>query len=201
VLRQIQIAIENYCDASNNAYPPARTSDTHGRHLQSWRALIMPYLGYYSFREQYDYSSPWNSAKNRNWSDRGVSAFVCPSEPREGMHFTNYVAVIGPETMWPGSESAHRPEIVNADAILIVEYPESDIPWNEPRDLTVEEFLSLFEARLARNGFGPHPHGLPYVTVGGEVRSLDHHTDRETARQLLRARKARAAGARKRGHY
>jgi hypothetical protein len=186
-LRWIGYALGNY-KTSHRCYPPAQTSDKSGRAMQSWRACLMPYLGYYDFVEQYDMSEPWDSPKNRRWADGHISVFKCPDESPEIMNITNFVAVVGPETMWPGTQCTRPEEVVNEDAIFIVEYPDSDIPWSKPRDLTIEQFLTMIEARWARHDYGPHPSGLLYLTVHGEVRALGRSTDLETVRQLLRAR-------------
>jgi len=151
----------------------------------------MPFLGYYNFHERYNLSEPWDSPKNRAYTGR-QTAFACPRRSREKLRFTDYVAVLGPETMWFGNEPARPEEVVNPDAIFIVEHPGSDIPWGEPRDLTVEEFLSMLQSRWEQRDYGPHPSGLLYVTVRGDIRAIGPNTDLETVRQLLRARKARA---------
>ena len=189
-LRLIGLALNSYADA-HRCYPPAQACDDRGRPIQSWRTHLMVYLGYYHFRESYDLSEPWDSQKNRLWADTHLYEFVCPNESRERTRLTNYVAVVGPETMWPARRCTRRDEVVNPDAIFVVEFPESDILWAEPRDLTVEEFLAMLEARWARRDFGPHPSGLLYLTARGEVRALGRNTDLETVRQLLRARKVR----------
>jgi hypothetical protein len=188
-LKAIWLSLENYA-TSHQHYPPAWSCDERGRAIQSWRAHLMPYLGHYSFDEYYALSEPWDSPKNRGYTDRPIEVFVCPRQRREGRRFTNYVAVVGPETMWPGAQSARPDEVVNRDAIFVVEYPDSDIPWGEPRDLTVEEFLALLEARWSQRDFGPHPNGLLYVTVAGDIRALGRTINLETVRQLLKARKA-----------
>ena len=55
---------------------------------------------------------------------------------------TNYVAVVGPNTMWPGSTPAKlAKEGSDNDKILLIEITNSDINWMEPRDLTLEEAL------------------------------------------------------------
>jgi hypothetical protein len=92
--------------------------------------------------------------------------------------------------MWPSIRAARPDEVVNRDAILVVEYPESNIPWREPRDVTVEESLAMLEARWAKGDFGPHPDGLLYVTVAGDVRAIGRNTNLESVRELLRARRA-----------
>jgi hypothetical protein len=192
-LKQIALALENYA-SSHGSFPPARTLDDHRHAIQSWRAHLMPFLGFYSFDEQYSLAEPWNSPKNRRLTNFPCPIFVCPcGKDQTRTRITNYVAVVGPETMWPGSESARPRDEVNPDAILVIEYPDSEIPWGEPRDLTVEECVAMLQLRNARRDAGPHPSGLLYVTVKGEVRSLGPNIRPDAVRQLLRARNVQSA--------
>lgn len=196
-LKQIGLALQGYADAHHH-YPSARTFDGRGQPIQSWRSDLMPYLGYYSFNEQYSPSEPWNSPKNRGFTDSGVLIYVCPChKDRDRTRITNYVAVVGSETAWPGDHAARSDEVTNADAILVVEYPGSDIPWGEPRDVTAEQFVAMLKSRRAQSDFGPHPSGLLYVTVQGDVRALGRNIDPDDVRHLLRARNTRSTGSTK----
>jgi hypothetical protein len=186
-LKMISLALAGYADL-HKCYPPARILDDHGRPIHSWRAVLMPFF-HYRFLEVYSLSEPWNSPNNKTYTDLPVPVFQCPSKIHPGKPcITNYVAVVGPETMWPGDYSATPDEVTNPDGILLVEYPDSRIPWCEPRDLTVDEFVSMLESRWSQGDFGPHPSGLLYVTVRGDVRALDRHIDLTALRKLLRPR-------------
>jgi hypothetical protein len=61
------------------------------------------------------------------------------------------------------------PEI--RETILLIEIPDSDIPWTEPRDLTLEEAVALYREE---KDIGPRRHleGLFYMTLGGQYGSL-----------------------------
>jgi hypothetical protein len=50
---------------------------------------------------------------------------------------TSFVAVLGPETAWPGIESRSRSDLRDgADrTILVVEMASSGVPWMKPEDL------------------------------------------------------------------
>ena len=64
---------------------------------------------------------------------------------------TNYVALTGPGTAWPGANSTRLSDIRDdpGKTILLVEIANSDIPWMEPRDLSLEEVLAQAGNRLA----------------------------------------------------
>ncbi len=112
--------------------------------------------------------------------------FFCPSSYSENMYFTDYVAVVGPETMWPGTEPTKVAEDgSDNDKILVIEIVNSDIHWMEPRDLTLEEALDAIQPDKGVGIGSRHPDGIHYVTVGGEVRTLDRNIDRESLRRLF----------------
>jgi hypothetical protein len=54
---------------------------------------------------------------------------------------TNYVAVVGPKTVWPGSQTTKLDEIPDGtyNTIMLVETANSGIHWMEPRDLSFEQ--------------------------------------------------------------
>ena len=81
--------------------------------------------------------------KNRLLIERGSAAFRCFSDarPREA-GITNYVAVVGPDTAWPGTQERTLKEFRERPTIVLVETFASDIGWLEPRDLSVEEFVA-----------------------------------------------------------
>ncbi|MBN1395156.1 MAG: hypothetical protein JW959_09045 [Pirellulales bacterium] len=100
----------------------------------------------------------------------------------------DYVAVVGPDTMWPGRERVKLPTEgeSNQDTILLIEMPDSDYSALEPRSPTVEKFMAKIKLPTGRGIRCIHPKGLAYVTVGGEVRWFPPDTDPETVRRLLK---------------
>ena len=71
------------------------------------------------------------------------------------------------------------------DKILVIEVVNSDILWMEPRDLTLEQALDAIQPKTGIGIGSRHRDGIHYVTVGGEVRTLDRNIDRESLRKLL----------------
>jgi hypothetical protein len=182
--------------------PPAYTTDKAGKPLLSWRVHVArcdPYA------KSLDLSKPW--------TDPGFStALVDPRPgardffPGELFHcassgkmadtpLTDYVAVVGPDTLWPGKTPGDLKK--HPEAILVVEWPKSDIHWAEPRDISVEEFLDWFRVKPPRSRFwdwlyarpapgdGFHCGGLLYVDAKGDIGQLPRDTALETVRRLL----------------
>ena len=98
------------------------------------------------------------------------------------------MAVVGPDTVWPGRERVELPpkEDGNQDTILLVEMPDSDYCCLEPRFPTVEQFMAKIKSPTGKGIRCIHRKGLAYLTVGGDVRWFPPDTDPETIRQLLK---------------
>ncbi len=181
-LKSVWLAIENY-HASCGSPPPAYLVNEQGARTLSWRVLVAPY-SHYSGRgiQQVDSSQTWDSPVNATiLSNTNAYWLQCQGidHPKPGV--TNIVAVVGPGTLWPGEASGDGTQ---PERLLLVEWPDSDINWAEPRDLTVEEFLDWFRP----DGDPPavaHPGGLLTINANGEVHALRRDTDVETVRKLV----------------
>jgi hypothetical protein len=139
-LKQISLALHNYHD-HYGAFPPAYIADESGRPMHSWRVLILPFLERSHLYAEYRFDEPWDGPNNRRLADRMPPAYRCPSESRTSppSHMTSYLAIVGPETVWPGTASRSVGEISDGagNTLLVVESHGSGIHWMEPRDLSV----------------------------------------------------------------
>ena len=138
-----------------------------------WHALFMPFFGYYDWRKSYSLKEPWDGPNNDNFRSWRCDGFQCPSVDDPSRVTVDYVAVVGPNTMWPGRDRVSLPG--NQDTILLIEMPDSDYRCLEPRSPTVEEFLAKIKSPTGKGIRCIHPKGLAYVTVGGEVRVPARH--------------------------
>ena len=93
--------------------------------------------------DEYDFTEPWNGPNNRKLGKTRLTVFECPSVRHRGV-ITDYVAVTGPHTAWPGDKATAVEDFSDGTSktILLVELANSDIHWMEPRDLTLDEVLS-----------------------------------------------------------
>ena len=184
-LKQIAMCLQNY-EMRNHSLPPAYITDKAGKPVLSWRVAAAPYYFYNThFSEQMDLGQPWNSPKNAEFLGcfhAGSLFHCCSSGKGRENPLTDYVAVVGPETLWPGKAPGDLRK--HRKGILVVEWPKSDIHWAEPRDITVEEFLDWFRTKPPEQG-SFHPGCLLYVDAEGNVGELRNDTDPETVRKLL----------------
>jgi hypothetical protein len=144
-LKMIALALHSYHEAFG-AFPPAYIADSHGKRMHSWRALILPFLG--DNTGQYKFNEPWNGPNNSKLLVRTPDVFGCPSQIDRATNpaaVTNYVAVVGEDTAWPGAEGRTFAEFGGnaANTILVLEVIGQAIPWLEPRDVTVDEAVEM----------------------------------------------------------
>ena len=138
-LKQLVLALHNYHD-EYGCFPPAYIADKQGRPMHSWRTLILPFVEFKPIYKEYRFDEPWNGPHNRKLSALQLNLFQCP-EDKHSNSDTNYLVVVGPKTVFPGSKCVKLSEITGGktETILIVEVDNSGIEWAEPRDLSEVE--------------------------------------------------------------
>ncbi len=123
-------------------FPPARASNETGKPMHSWRTILYAEIDR-SFCREYNFAEPWDSPNNIRLADRPPSFFGCPNNHQAPGHYTNYVALVDVERLGPGYIQARGQSAVQGGGLLLVEYPDSHVRWTEPRDLTIDELLSI----------------------------------------------------------
>ncbi len=178
---------------THGCFPPAYIADEQGRPKHSWRVLILPFLVEPKFYKDYDFNEPWDGPNNRKLAARvGIPPiFQCPDN-RSDDGTTAYLAVVGPNTMWPGQQSRKLEDITDevSKTIHLVEAPNTGIHWMEPRDLTLDEFCQRFRSNGDKSRLAGHcdQGGLTYgygtnaTFVDGRVVFLDMHIPQDTVR-------------------
>ena len=93
-LRDIGLALQQFVDA-HDFWPPAALVGPDGKPWHSWRVLLLPYLGHRDLFEQYDFSQPWDSAKNLPLLDKMPAVYYDPIYGEKLGHDTNFAALLG----------------------------------------------------------------------------------------------------------
>jgi Protein of unknown function (DUF1559) len=129
------LAVANYHD-THNQYPAAHVLGPDGQPWHSWRVLILPYIEGDALFKAYRFDEPWNGTNNSQLADQMPQVFAFRGTKRPATT-TNYLAVVGAETMWPGAAGRKGDEIKDgtSQTILIVENNGLGVHWMEPRDL------------------------------------------------------------------
>ena len=166
-----------------NRLPSPVSRLKEGEPGMSWRVEILPMLSEGPLFQQYDRQQPWNSPKNSAVADKVLRLYRCPSDPKGAeSRETSYVMLVGPGTV--GGTDAFGIRLTDilagaANTILFVEAPDSGIPWAEPRDLTVDEFL----AQIKSHKGGNHAGRIPAAFCDGSV----HFIRADVSPDVLRA--------------
>lgn len=189
-LKQIGFALHNYHDAFG-CYPPTYVADEEGRPIHSWRVLILPYLDQTPLYNQYRFDEPWDGPNNRKLHEAVVGVYRCPSDPpvsaSADANCKNYVAVVGPETIWPGSKSVKRSDITDgpSNTLAVVETANSGIHWMEPRDLHVLQMATTINSPGGQGMSSKHEGGAQGLFADGAVRFFSEKLSAATLRALL----------------
>lgn len=173
------------------SFPPAVVADSVGKPMHSWRVLLLPFLKENNTQDLYDFyrfDEPWDGRFNKRLQkDFMPIAYHCPSKSRLKKPFehTHFVAITGPGTAWPGDQPAKvKPGEKKA---ILVEYLLEDIPWVQPRDISIDD---LTQGTVADNKLGigsPNAEG-PYVLFAdGTVERLPAGTPLSKLREMALA--------------
>lgn len=185
-LKQIGLALQNYHD-TYGSFPPAYIADANGKPMHSWRVLILPFMDLPGVYRQYRFDEPWDSPHNLQLVERFTGdVFHCPSDSAPG-RFTNYVAVVGQKTAWPGATSLALSQIADgpANTILLVEYSGGDILWTEPRDLDYSSMPLMLNPARGAGVSSAHRVRAHVLMSDGSAHYLDNSTDPEQLRRML----------------
>ncbi len=166
-LKQIGVALHSY-EQANGAFPPAVFTDDRGKPTKSWRVAILPYIGESDLYHNYHSKQPWDSPQNRALGNIPLTDFRCPSDPDATSTETNYVRIVGKDTVGGEPNEAVKISDITAGtshAIMVVEVSGLNINWEEPRDLTVEEFVDM----VAKGRASHHSGGFNALMADGSV--------------------------------
>ena len=180
-LKNIGITLHNYHTATGN-FPSAFIANRSGKKIQGWRMHVSPYMIEYGYRgssllfpEGHAWDSPSTQAHAAKMSF--LNRFKCAIHSNEKPDTTNYLAITGPDTAWPGEQSVRLGDIKDgpSNTILIVEVPDSDVHWMEPRDLN---FAGL-EKAVKKHG------GLRVLFADGRVGFIPASIPRDQLKSLV----------------
>jgi hypothetical protein len=178
------LACHNYHDHYGE-FPPAYVADADGRPMHSWRVLILEFIEQRELYKQYDFSEPWDGPNNRKLIDQMPRLYVFPGDEAEGATETNYLAVVGAETVWPHDQSTRFDDVTNrGQTIMCIENRGSGIVWTEPRDLAFES-MSFSLADDPPNGISSKFDRPAIAAVDGKVLRLERDLPAATVRSML----------------
>ncbi|MBN1911315.1 MAG: DUF1559 domain-containing protein [Pirellulales bacterium] len=143
-LKEIALGLRSYHD-KYGVFPPPYVADAQGKPMHSWRVLILPFVGMDSVYNVYRFDEPWDSKNNKKLADMMSLYYACPGKYDDTPPWTDYVALIGPGTMWEEGRACKLEDITDGPkrTLMIVEMADSGIPWNAPFDVPLKEVLAI----------------------------------------------------------
>ncbi|MGE3313931.1 MAG: DUF1559 domain-containing protein [Planctomycetaceae bacterium] len=198
-LKMITLALHAYHD-EYKSFPPAYIADANGQPMHSWRVLILPFMEQQTLYRKYRFDEPWDGPNNRKLHEIAVREFACPStfDRRSGEIplTTNYVAIVGSETMWPGSTSLRLFQISDSasETIAVAEMQNSGIHWMEPRDLPFDRMSFRINDPETPSISSGHHEVAQIGLADGSVRWVPDSIDPITVRALLTAKGGERVG-------
>ncbi len=186
-LKQIGLALQNYHD-TYGCFPPAYFADASGKPTHSWRVLLLPFMEQKPLYDKYRFDEPWDGPHNRFLHQEIVTTYACPSRStRQSKNETSYVAVIGPTTLWPGTQSTRLSDVTDgtSNTLMVVEMANSGIHWMEPRDLDLATMSLAVNSSPGPSISSPHPSVAMAVFADGHTQAISKNTPVEIVRGLL----------------
>jgi hypothetical protein len=181
-LKVIWMMLANY-ESAHLSFPPTFTVDPNGKPLHSWRALILPFYYYGDhYKGLVKYDECWNSPHNKK-NAAVFQVYGCPSHSKQ-TEMTNYVAVVGPGTIWSISRP-RKAKKENENKLILVELVSSDIPWMEPKDISLDDFLEILKKKPEGIYYNRYVHGIQAIDVSGKIHIIDPAEDIEKIREMF----------------
>jgi len=195
-LRNIALALEQY-HQMHDSFPPAYIADENGKPMHSWRVLLLPYLERRDLYDHYDFSEPWDGPNNSKLHGEIIRIYSCPSHPTtQPRTDTSYVAVVGPQTMWPATKATKLDDLTDGatNTLMVVEIANSGIHWMEPRDLDFSQLPMQINPPKGKGISSDHPNVALGAFADGHTQAMSSNTPPKIIRALLTAQGGEAIG-------
>jgi hypothetical protein len=165
------------------AFPAQYTLDAAGKPGTSWRVQLLPYLKADAAFQLYHMDEPWNSPGNLQALATLPPQFVNPVEEAAtngSPPSIGYVAVAGPGFVFDGETPCKLTDIKDglSNTIMIVDVLRSGIALAEPRDLSWDEFVSLYQSRKVGGDYN----GFLGLTADGAAVRIPYDLDPQELR-------------------
>src|SRR4051794_35829717 len=78
--------------------------------MHSWRVLILPFLEQSGVYNAYNFDEPWDGPNNAKLASQVGNIFRRPEAAGDSA-MTSFVAVVGPETVFPGARPMKKEDL------------------------------------------------------------------------------------------
>jgi prepilin-type processing-associated H-X9-DG protein len=187
-LKQLGLGLHNYHDIHKH-FPPVMIRDEEGKPLYSWIVAILPNMEYDPIYEKIDHSEPWDGPHNSQvLGGLRIEEFFCPLAPRKPNDCsTNYLAVVGPGTLWRSEGTVSLNDLANKTSltVAVIESVDTQVHWAEPFALTVDEALERMQTGKGTRISSVHPRIVNVLFADGSVHGLSIKMPISIWRKLL----------------
>lgn len=139
-MKNVILACHNH-ESAHRRWPAAVHRDATGQALHGWRIALQPYMESARMYPRLHMDQSWDSPANKPWREMHIRNFQCPCHG--GGSHTNYVAVVGPGTVWDEQRRFSLGQVSAewlASTIVLIELPGTGIHWFSPQDIPISEF-------------------------------------------------------------
>ncbi len=175
-LKQIGLALHMYHQAYDSL-PPGGTFDANGRALQSWQAMILPYMEDNGLHERIDYSIPWTDRRNASAFQTEIQVYlhygIEEHKNAAGYALSHYASNV---YMLGGNRPRTFNDVSDGTAMTIMagEVTTGFKAWGDPTNWR-DPSLGLNQNPA---GFAsPSPGGVNFLMVDGSVRFIKNSVD------------------------
>ena len=207
-LKTLASAMQQYHDDYGRLPPPV-VYDSNGKPIQSWRALLIPYLegkgssaakssaqgrlGYMPGQTSmagYRLDESWDSNHNSQYHSVNFPAFQLPGEGlTASLNHTGFMVIVGVDSLFVDNNLGKPLQSATdglSSTLLIVQVEESGVHWLEPVDLDASKMSYVINGEFPGTGLSDEANtGAWVLTADGEPKFLPNSTSSSQLRGMV----------------
>ena len=201
-MKQIILAMHLY-EREHGTLPPTFTIDENGKPLHSWRTLLLPYFGDETLAELYKQiklNESWDSEHNRQFHERNLDIYRCPSAVKKDGE-SNYSVIVGDELLFTADGKGQPLDKCGPIILLLTErifgvcwmQPDKEIAQADAENGVNREFLTLDNTEMSSSvSSAPvpissnHSGGVNFGLRDGGITFISDTIDRNVFRKAIR---------------
>ena len=146
--------------------------DKDGKPLFSWLVELLPELDRKNIFDRLNKDESWDSSNDAEVLNLCIiPEFRCPSaKPTKNRFSANYVAIIGPGTIWREEGTVSMKDIADPSVVIMaIECADSEKHWAAPYSLTAEDVLERLKTGQGMCISSAHPSVINVLFADGRV--------------------------------
>ena len=178
-MKRIVLAMYLY-EREHGTLPSAFSVDeTSGKPLHGWRTLLLPYFGDEELADLYAQirlDEPWDSEHNRQFHERNLDIYRCPSNASMLDGDTSYSVIIGDGLLFTNDGHGQTLAGHGPNMLLVVEHQES-VCWMRPNaEISQTDAESGIGSSRRISGIPIHGGPITYKSVATTTTIRSNHS-------------------------